>query len=316
MIHINKYNRSYFDLVLDTSKEVKTRVIERPGSWLPDAEMSQLLDDMRLVVRNSLTLQSLDYGVLSGDKERLENCIITVLYDKQSGKPIAFNALAIMNVNLRNENIEVLHLGLVMVDPNFRTKGLSWVLYGLTCMLIFIRNHMRPIWISNVTQVPAIIGKVTESFADVFPAPEESSRRSFEKLRIASQIMQHYRHVFGVGKDAEFDEEHFIIRNAYTGGSDNLKKSFEQAQQHRNNKYNEFCSSQLDYQRGDDFIQLGQFNINVAKKYLLRSVPRSSLPALVYKILFLFLSSLMLPVLYWFSSSRQMGELRPWKQKN
>ena len=59
--------------------------------------------------------------------------------------------------------------------------------------------------------------------------------------------MRRHRRVFGVGEDAGFDEARFVITNAYTGGSDNLKKSFDVAPKHRDEAYNDFCREQLDY---------------------------------------------------------------------
>ena len=47
-----------------------------------------------------------------------------------------------------------------MVDPDVQGQGLSWVLYGLTTLVLFIRDGLRPRWISNVTQVPAVCGMV------------------------------------------------------------------------------------------------------------------------------------------------------------
>ena len=44
-----------------------------------------------------------------------------------------------------------------------------------------------------------------------------------------------------------FDEERFVITDAYTGGSDNLKKSFAEAPKHRAPLYNEMCERELDY---------------------------------------------------------------------
>lgn len=299
---------------IPTSRAVRTRIVERPGLWMPANELETLVAQLKSVVQRSLPNEELNYGVLSGDKSRLDNAIITILYDRASGTPIAFNALAVMVLPLRGQQIEVLHLGLVMVDPNFRTQGLSWILYGLTCMLFFVRRRMRPVWISNVTQVPAIVGKVTESFAQVFPSPDNSSRRSFDHLAIAREIMRRHRNVFGVGDDAEFDESRFVIKNAYTGGSDNLKKGIDEATPHRDARYNDMCRAQLDYARGDDFLQLGQFNLNVARNYLLKSVPRDSLPALLTRLLFLFIGSLLLPAIHWFFTDQALGDLRPRKR--
>ena len=79
-----------------------------------------------------------------------------------------------MEVELDGEPQQVTHLGLVMVDPDVQGQGLSWVLYGLTTLVLFIRDGLRPKWISNVTQVPAVFGMVCETFSDVFPSPDAS----------------------------------------------------------------------------------------------------------------------------------------------
>src|SRR5262249_46551685 len=160
-------------------------------------------------------------GVLGKDRERLSASVLTVLYDRASGKPVAFNALAWLPVSLRGRPTNVLHLGLVMVDPGARNRGMSWLLYGFTCFILFARRGARPIWVSNVTQVPAVFGMVSENFADVYPTPSARHAR-FEHVLLARQIMALHRSAFGVGPDAEFDEARFVIKNAYTGGSDDL----------------------------------------------------------------------------------------------
>ena len=129
-----------------------------------------------------------------------------------------------MPVELDGEPAEVTHLGLVMVDPDERGQGLSWVLYGLTALVLFARDGLRPKWISNVTQVPAVVGMVCETFSDVFPSPHPDARQSFAHLQLARGIMRRHRAVFGVGDDAGFEEARFVITNAYTGGSDALEK--------------------------------------------------------------------------------------------
>lgn len=156
----------------------ETRVVERPGRWMTAADLEQLSSDLRLVASKTLEAGSLTYGVFSGDRTRLEHSIITIVYRRSDGRPIAFNALALMEISLAGKPYEVLHLGLVMVDPDERSRGLSWILYGLTCFLMFLRNQLRPIWISNVTQVPAVVGMVAEAFTNVFPGPHAGARRS------------------------------------------------------------------------------------------------------------------------------------------
>ena len=71
------------------------------------------------------------------------------------------------------------------------------------------------------------------------------------------------------------------LPDAYTGGSDALKKSFEVAPKHRDEQYNAFCARELDYARGDDLLQIGRIDLTAARRYLLSEVPSGSLPALL-----------------------------------
>lgn len=289
------------------------RIVERPGRWMDVGSQARLLEDLRDVVRRSIESGALDYGVLAGTPERWEHAILTILYAPEDGRPVAFNAPSWMPCVLRGRRTDVLHLGLVMIEPGFRARGLSAVLYGLTCFLLFARRAMRPIWISNVTQVPAIVGMFGESFEDVFPVPDERARRSFDHLALAREIMTKHRAVFGVGADAGFDERRFVITNAYTGGSDNLKKTFEQAPKHRNEIFNGYCQRMLDYSRGDDLLQLGQFNHRAALNYFVRSADGLSARFLLKRFLSLTAGGMLLPALHWFSASRPTGELRAWR---
>jgi hypothetical protein len=277
---------------------------------MDEAALAALLADVRKVARATLPEGDLGYGVLGGDAERLAASVITVLYDRASNAPVAFNALAWLPVSLRGRPTHVLHLGLVMVDPAARNRGMSWLLYGFTCFVLFLRKRARPVWVSNVTQVPAVFGMVSESFADVYPAPDRDRPR-FEQVLLARQIMASHRHAFGVGAEAQFDEARFVITNAYTGGSDDLKKTFEEAPKHRNEKFNLACARELDYRRGDDFLQLGQVNMAAAKAYVWDVVPRESLPGVIVSAMLLLVQAMILPVAQWFDSTTQWGSLRP-----
>lgn len=259
----------------------------------------------------TLPEESLTYGIFSGDRERLSRAIVTLICEEATGRPIAFNALSVMSVELDGEPTEVTHLGLVMVDPDERGQGLSWVLYGLTALVLFVRDGMRQKWISNVTQVPSVVGMVSQTFSDVFPSPLPGARQSFAHLQLARGIMARHRAVFGVGDEAGFDEARFVITNAYTGGSDGLKKSFETAPKHRDEQYNAFCARELDYLRGDDVLQLGRIDLAGARRYLLSEVPHGSLPGLLGAGTALALQRLVLPVVHWMDDTRSFGTLRP-----
>ena len=307
--------RRHLDVTLATAKGIETRIIERPGEWMAPQDLADLTEDLRSVARRTLTHGALTYGVFSGTGEALENAVVTIVYARDSGRPIAFNALSIMDVSLAGRRERVLHLGLVMIDPEARGQGLSWVLYGLTCFLIFMRNQLRPFWISSVTQVPAVVGMVEETFSAVFPGPSAPARPALAQVLLARQIMGHHRSVFGVGGEAGFDEDRFIITDAYTGGSDDLKKSFDETTKHRDQRYSDYCQGLLDYDRGDDILQLGLMDMAAARRYLFDRVPGSAVLQLTATGFWIALQRLALPVVHWADAGRAWNQLRPWKER-
>lgn len=300
---------AYLDMRFRAQAGVTARIVERPGRHLPAETIAGLVTDLQAVARSVLGDAPLDYGAISGDPARLADSVLTVLYGAD-GTPIAFNALAWMDTELRGRPASVLHLGLVMVDPTVRSQGLSWVLYGLTCFLLFARRGLRPIWVSNVTQVPAVVGLVAETFSAVYPNIT-GAPRSHDQLTLARAIMQDFRHVFGVGPEAGFDEARFVITDAYTGGSDNLKKRFEDAAKHRLDRYNALCAQLLDYDRGDDILQIGRIDLDTARAYVRDAVPKESVAGVLAQGALLALQALILPVWHWLDASSDWGSLRP-----
>jgi hypothetical protein len=308
---LKAFSQATINLTLRTHTGLQTRIIESPGLSLPQEELDQLVADLRTIAGKTLPAGGLTYGIFSGKRERLARAIVTLVVEEATGRPIAFNVLSVMDVELDGEPQEVTHLGLVMVDPDAQGQGLSWVLYGLTTLVLFARDGLRPKWISNVTQVPAVFGMVCDTFSDVFPSPQSTARQSFAHLQLARGIMREHRAVFGVGAEAGFDEARFVIADAYTGGSDALKKSYDAAPKHREEQYNAFCLRELDYVRGDDVLQLGRVDLAGARRYLQREVPAGSMPALLAASAVLALQRLVLPLLHWLDDTRAFGTLRP-----
>jgi hypothetical protein len=309
-IRFRKLSRRHLDLEFSDADGVIVRIVERPGLWMPPAETARMVDELRTVVARVLGGRTLDYGVFRGDASALERAVVTLVYEPSTRRPVAFNALPLLRVTLRGRDLDVMHLGLAMVDPDHRGRGFSAALYGLTCLLLFIRNQLRPMWITSVTQVPSVVGLVTETFRNVYPSPDPRQRRSYDHLMIAREIMKNHRRAFGVAAEAEFDERRFVIKRAYTGGSDNLRKSFAEAQHHRIDAYNTMCKRELDYEVGDDFLQIGQIDLAAARNFLARNVPRSWARSLVGPIASSLFDASLLPVLHWLTPHRSMGDLR------
>lgn len=289
--------------------QLRVRVLERPGLWLPLDQQERLVADMRRVVR-SLGVGDLPYGLLAGDRPQLDRAILTMIEDRATGTPVAFNAMQALDCSLHGQPIDVLHLGLTAVDPAYRNRGVAWILSGFTTFLMFVKNGLQPYWISNVTQVPAVLGMMCEAAANVYPCPHPGARRSFDHVVLAHEIMRRHRSAFGVGPDAVFDAERFVILNSYTGGSDHLKKRWEDAPRHRDERYNAMCRSELNYERGDDFLQLGQVNLFTLRRYVAHFLPREAWAVALSRYAFTLADSVALPVLQWLRPGHAMGELR------
>lgn len=301
---------AFLDLRFRPNPGVTVEIVERPGAWMDPADLDKLITACRQVVAACLNGRQLDYGLFAHDGAAWSRSVVTLIRRSGDGRPIAFNAMPLLSVVRAGQPAEVLHLGLVMVDPAERSGGLSWILYGLTCFALFLRRGLRPLWISSVTQVPAVVGMVAETFDEVYPAPDRSSP-TFAHRHIAHQIISRERSAFGVGEDAGFDPDRQIISNAYTGGSDNLKKSYDSAAKHRDERYNRFCAEVLDYDRGDDLLQIGRIDLATACRYLQRSVPRHAIPQLLVQGLFIAISALLAPLVQWLDAEHPMGRLRP-----
>ncbi|MFT5065564.1 MAG: hypothetical protein ACJAXK_001946 [Yoonia sp.] len=311
---LRSVGRDYLNLSLRTGAGLRVRVYERPGLWMDSAALDALRVDLHAVAAQCLPDAALDYGVFDPASDALKRSIVTIVSDDK-GRPIAINALALMTLDILPEPIEVLHLGLVMVVPDQRQRKLSWVLYGLTCFLIFIRRQMRPVWITSVTQVPAVVGMVDQMFTGVWPSPKDQPH-SLSHMMIARAVMADHRHVFGVADAAGFDADRFVITDAYTGGSDALAKTWDVAAKHRDDAYNAFCADQLDYARGDDLLQVGQMDVAAMRTYLSREVPRGAILRILGAAAMVGLSRIVLPLTYWADSSKAWGILRPsgwWK---
>ena len=285
-------------------------IAERPGLWMSDADLEAWARPCREIAQESLQGKELDYGVFKGSGPFWSEAIITLIEDRDTGQTLAFNVMRLLPVQLGGREEEVLHLGLTMVSPQARGQALTSSLYILTCVLYYFRRQCRPFWISSVSQVPAAVGLVGETFVDVFPGLDRSALPPARHLGLATQIMANHRSAFGVSADAAFREDRFVIEDAYRGGSDHLKKAFGDAPAHRLDAYNRLCSEELDYARGDDFLQIGRANAEAARRILRRRLEGLAGTGFSLQLASLFLSSLVAPLAQWLNPARTQGDLR------
>jgi hypothetical protein len=251
-------NKFYCQIEL---KETVFKIWIKPSKWLTDNDLQMIVDDIQAVtIAGQGEKEVPNYGVLTGQKTDLDNRIITMAYDKKTHKPIGFAAQIFLQVPVKTVIVDVLHLGLVFVDKAFQKKSVVGWLYILPNLLLLAQRGFRPIWVSNVSQVPCVIGVVAQHYGQVYPNPMADTPQTEMHKLIFEGIMQHHRSAFGTGEDATYDSKKQIIFDSYTGGSDNLKKTFAESAKYRDEVVNAFCATNLDYNRGDDFVQIGRLS--------------------------------------------------------
>ncbi|MFL5320974.1 MAG: hypothetical protein ACJ790_15025 [Myxococcaceae bacterium] len=259
--------------------DVEATIYDRPGEWMSDEELELLRKQVRSVATAAIP-GDLNYGVFLPTRTPYENRLIVIGRHLPTGDIVGFNAMPTFDVTLSGKKVRVLHLGLLVIHPKYQRRGFQGLLYGLGAFSLLHRIPETPVWMSNVTEVPAVFGAVADYFLNVWPDYKKQGQQAPDAHRaLAKAIMADHRHEFGVGPDAAYDEERFVIMGSYTGGSDALKKTFDSAPKHRRDDANEFCKTQLDYSRGDDFLQIGQLDGTVISNWLTGRIPVAFRPA-------------------------------------
>ncbi|UCC23837.1 MAG: hypothetical protein JSU98_08845 [Gemmatimonadales bacterium] len=251
--------RGKTDITLPFRGGLSLRIVTHPGRWMKASDRDALVADLHAVADDATPGGPLRYGVLAGTRRALKAAVLCVAYERGSGTPVAFSAATLLG-GAGSGRDTVLHIGLCIIRKAYRSRGLCLAISAAGPLAVFLRGGLRPLWVTNVTQVPAAAGLFASMVEQVYPAPGLAAPPTPEHLRVAQALMGR-RDVCGVGPDADFDRDAFVIRNAYTGGSDGLKKSYAECASHRDGAFGRFCLRRLDYLRGDDLLQVGRLTV-------------------------------------------------------
>lgn len=305
---------------LQFGKKIIFKVWEKPGLWMNNDDLALIINDLQKIVSKAQPSDKpITYGVLQGDIEDLKRRVLTIVYDKNTGEAIGFSAQIFFDTEVNFRSKDCLHLGLACVSSHYKGKSLLGYLYFLPNILMLFKRKLKPIWISNVSQVPAVIGVVAEYYDEVFPNPIYFTEQTSIHQQIATQLMQRNRSVFGTGQDAILHLRQQIITNSYTGGSDDLKKTYEACPKFRKDEVNVFCQQHLNYQRGDDFLQIGILSENLIFKFLEKKIEYGSWylkPLFVSVWLYMLLGISTLKMIFFFNVLKSNFNIMYWKVKS
>ncbi|MBW2734711.1 MAG: hypothetical protein JRH20_20180 [Deltaproteobacteria bacterium] len=225
-------------------------LIDRPGDWMSDTELSTLRD--RLIdVMVSRVGETLNPGYFS---TRRDMSARLVLIASRGGQDTCFTAMAYAG---RYQGRLVLHSGLTVSLQEAR--GMMQWLYAFGTGYVIMKQGFRRVWCTSITHTPRIYGSFVAYYRDVFPNLDPTARPKDFHIAIRDKVVNDYaRRVLGAEKPPEIDGR-FVLPGlrAKPDGGLFLPVDEKTVAQHRDPKVNKRVAKLLDYARGDDVLQVG-----------------------------------------------------------
>lgn len=228
----------------------------RPGLKLSDEALGCLVREIRGVAETCFE-EIPNYQALEGSREELIDKVIT-LARRPDGSVAGFCSTVLLPVPGLGE---VLHLGLTCVRPEARGSGLTHLLMKKAVVGYLLRRKpVGRLWITNCAAVLSSLGNVALYFDKVVPSPFAKARPSQDYLRIARAISEIYRKKIYIREEAVLDEEWFVFRGSVKN-TVFQKSPTDTRFHHRNGALNEFYRRLMDFQEGDEVLQVGQVSV-------------------------------------------------------
>lgn len=247
---------------------LNVQLYHRPGLSMGADELKNFYHELCDVARSCLD-ELPNYQCLTGKREEFSRLIISVARD-ENGKMMGFCSSYLLDTG---DKIPVLHLGLTCVRPETRGSKLTHKLTLKVVVGHLLRTSwFRPVWISNVACVLSSLGNVGLHFEDVYPSPFLSTPSS-KHLYLARLIDQRYRKELLIPQTAVFKETHFVFQGSVKGTAFE-KESGDRRFFHRQGWVNDFYHGLINFERGDEVLQIGKISFLSYPKYLFRSLKR------------------------------------------
>lgn len=229
--------------------------IIKPGKTWSGEALSQLSLELNRVAATCFDTVP-EYQCLTGKPKDLSDKVLMVVRDGD-GVMRGFISSVIIDVPMVGE---VLHSGLVCIDPQVRKSGLAHkLLYRLVFNYLIKYKRSFSTWFTNVSSLIGVCSTFSSTLKDVYPSPV---------CRVPSnthiQISQHYseqcRSAFHISGDIRFDSTKFIFRegNRKTAFLKRAKEG--NTQYKRDDVHNRYYDLHMDADKGDAVLQVGKLS--------------------------------------------------------
>lgn len=247
------------------NKQLTFSFHRQPGLYWSRSVLDEQVGEMRDVAKTCLSELPM-YQCLSGDRKTLSRNLIVQARDKKTNELVAFCSGILFNLN---DKENVLHLGLTCVKPDYRGLKLTHKLTSRMIKGYFMEfSIFKPVWISNLACVLSSLGNVAKYFEQVYPSPFMSYPKK-KHMEIAKMINSTYRHDMFIPKEVKFNPVSFVFEGSVKGNQ--FEKSESDSQYfHRDLFINNFYQRAIDFNRGDEVLQIGKVSILTFIKYAIK----------------------------------------------
>lgn len=240
-------------------------VLFYPGRRLGEKACADLVKELREVAAECF-YDTPSYQALSGKQEELERAVICVGRDEH-GRLLGFCSALALPVEGHGH---VLHLGLTCVHPDARGLNLTHHLTSKLLLKYLIKESMfKETWISNCACVLSSLGNVAMYFENLYPSPYGVAQPSRTHMQIAKSIDAHYRESIAINDSAEFNAEKFVFEGS-VDGTVFEKDAEDERFHHRDRALTEFYQDLLNFENGDEALQIGKVSLLTFPKYIVR----------------------------------------------
>ena len=243
----------------------KIQYINFPGLHYSDEKLQHLMDGLQDVAQTCFN-EVPNYQVLKGSREDFTDKVITVAWRKD-GTMAGFCSTLIIDVKGVGK---VQHLGLTCVKPDDRRNGLTHLLTSKAVSGYLVRNKLiGKLWISNCAAVLSSLGNVALNFEKIFPSPKKKVTPSKQHILIAQTIDKYYRDKIYIHEKAQFDADNFVFKGSVKGTCFQ-KNADDNEFYHRNETLNNYYKNIMDFENGDEVLQIGYVSSMTPIKYMLK----------------------------------------------
>ncbi len=240
-------------------------IVYYPGKTQTQEQNVKMVEEMRTLASSCLD-EIPHYQVLTGEVEELERAVIAFARDK-NGKLLGFCSALILPV----ENVgNVFHTGLTCVHPDARGEKLTHKLTSKVLLnYLFKESLFKDTWVTNCACVLSSIGNVALYFEDIYPSPFGIEAPSMTHLHIARDIDTKYREQIAINDSARFNLDSFVFEGSVEGTfwqKDPDDKRFH----HRNMKLTNYYKDLLNFESGDEVLQVGKVSLMTFPKYIVK----------------------------------------------